>query len=210
MRSLWDELIYLEYVHRVSALRSTRYAGKHGLRLNLGSGHNLKSGWVNVDLYEKAQLHLDLRRKLPFEDGSVARIYSEHLFEHLVYPSEAKTLLEESYRVLAAGGLFQVGVPDAEWPVRAYVTGEREYFELAHRYGWHPDWCDTAMHHVNFNFRGRGEHKYAYDFETMAKILAQAGFVSIERREFDPEIDSERRRVGTLYVNGTKPLRGAG
>ena len=46
----------------------------------------------------------------------------------------------------------------------------------------------------------------AYDFTTMEKALSRAGFVDIRRREFDAELDSESRRLGTLYVDARKPV----
>jgi hypothetical protein len=45
---------------------------------NLGSGFHPKIDWVNVDLIDEADLQLDLRERLPFDDGSVSDIYSEH------------------------------------------------------------------------------------------------------------------------------------
>lgn len=61
------------------------------------------------------------------------------------------------------------------------------------------------MHMVNFFFRPWREHKYAYDFDTLARVLADAGFVGVRRRDFDAGLDSEHRRVGTLYVDAVRP-----
>ena len=74
---------------------------------------------------------------------------------------------------------------------------------------WHPAWCDTRLHQINYHFRQGSQDKYAYDFETLAKVLADAGFVQVTRREFDPALDAENRRRGTLYVDGFKPSHGA-
>jgi hypothetical protein len=61
------------------------------------------------------------------------------------------------------------------------------------------------MHLVNYSFRQGSEHKYAYDFETLARVLTEAGIIKVRRREFDPDLDSVDRRDGTLYVDGCKP-----
>lgn len=205
LRDLWNESAYIEYLHRSGCVHAKRYLGRHDLRLNLGCGSNIRFGWVNVDLRQGADLRLDLRRELPFGDGSACVIYSEHFFEHLEYPDEAGSFLQETYRVLAPGGLFRVGVPDTEWPVRAYTSDDSGYFDLARERGWHPGWCQTRMQHLNYHFRvRRGEHKYAYDFETLAKSLAGAGFISVERAGFDSNLDSARRELGTLYVTASK------
>lgn len=204
LRALQEEwrLSRLHYRH---VKRARRLATGQALKLNLGSGENLKPGWINVDLEEGADLHLDLREPLPFRDGSVVMIYSEHFFEHLEYPDEARTLLRESFRVLAPGGIFSVGVPDTEWPLAAYARGEDDYFHMAR--DLHPKWCDTRMHNINYHFRQGREHKYAWDEETLGRVLEQAGFVSIARRPFDAALDTERRRPGTLYMQAFKPGR---
>jgi predicted SAM-dependent methyltransferase len=190
-------------MHRRS-LRKAQRISSQGLRLNCGCGPVIKQGWINIDLFAPtADLHLDLRRPLPFHDGVAAIIYSEHFFEHLEYPLETGAFLTESLRVLQRGGLFRVGVPDTEWPIIAYATGDERYFRLAQE-RWHPSWCDTRMHNINYHFRQGIEHKYAYDYETLAKVLIQAGFSSVTRSEFDPASDSESRRVGTLYVEARK------
>jgi predicted SAM-dependent methyltransferase len=192
-------------LHRASARMAARLA-PGDLKLNIACGPNVKPGWVNVDLLPAADLHLDLREPLPFPDNSVSIIYSEHFFEHLEFPDEAERFLAESLRVLARGGVFSVGVPDTEWPLRAYVTGDDSYFRLARdEMKWHPAWCDTRLHQINFHFRQGQEHKYAYDYETLESVLKKAGFVSVTRREFDPSLDSESRKIGTLYAEGRKP-----
>jgi len=61
------------------------------------------------------------------------------------------------------------------------------------------------MHNLNYHFRQGKKHKYAYDFETLAQILSRAGFVSVVRRSFDPALDDEKRKLGTLYVDASKP-----
>jgi predicted SAM-dependent methyltransferase len=147
-------------------------------------------------------------------------IYSEHFFEHLNYPSFADSgalaglelsgyqsevlfFLRESYRVLVPGGLFSVGVPDAERALIAYANRAGRAFAVSR---WHPDWCDTPMHAVNYLFRQGHEHKYAYDGETLALILERAGFIEVNRRDFDPALDSESWRGSlNLYMNARKP-----
>jgi len=67
----------------------------------------------------------DIRKALPFPDSSVAAIYASHVLEHL-YHEEAQRLVRESWRVLAAGGVLRVVVPDLEAIVREYM-GERPF-----------------------------------------------------------------------------------
>jgi predicted SAM-dependent methyltransferase len=201
IRDLAEEF-RIQRLHRAALKRVNRYSGSN-LKLNIGCGPNVKRGWINIDLSDNADLQLDLRERLPFADESVSIVYSEHFFEHLEYPDEALNFLKESIRVLQRGGLFSVGVPDTEWPLRAYVNGDEEYFLIA-RQRWHPAWCNTRMHNLNYHFRQGREHKYAYDFETLAQILSEVGFVSIVRRPFNPDLDDESRKR-SLYVDAYKP-----
>lgn len=175
-----------------------------GLRLNLGSGPVTKAGWVCIDLQKGADLQLDVREEFPFADGSVSILYSEHFFEHLEFPKQTTHFLREAKRVLEKGGLLSLGVPDTEWPLKAYSDDTEGYFPWV-RAGQHPNWCRTRLQHLNFHFRQGDEHKYAYDFETLEAVLSQQGFQSIRRRDFDPSLDSAARERGTLYVDARNP-----
>lgn len=208
LRRLGEEVM-IQWHHRRALRRLDRYRDTQSgaLKLNLGCGPNRKSGWVNIDLATTADLRLDLRQGIPLPDGSAAIIYSEHFFEHLDYPNEARRFLGEARRVLAPGGRFRVGVPDAASILRDYVADDRATFRwLQER--WHPAWCTTPMHSVNYLFRQGGEHKYAYDEETLSHILAEAGFVSIARQPYEPALDSAARREGTLYIDAYAPAAG--
>jgi predicted SAM-dependent methyltransferase len=175
--------------------------------LNLACGDNIKLGWVNVDLFDPTpvDLRLDLTEPLPFADGSVRTIYCEHFFEHLDFPKHARGFLREALRVLEPGGVLSIGVPDTQWPLQCYVTGDDSYFRFGRAIWGHPEWCNTPLHQINFHFRQLNEHRYAYDELTLAQVLHEEGFVQPKRREFDPALDSELRRVGTLYMDAVRP-----
>ena len=193
--------------HLLAVKKARRFSGRRDLMLHLACGRNLKSGWVNIDLFKRrADLRLDLRETFPFDDDSVSVIYSEHFFEHLEYPTEVGHVLRESLRALRPGGVFCGAVPDAVPLMNAYVYGDKEAFRIG-RERWHPSWCDTHMHQVNYFFRQGKEHKYTWDFETLARVLETSGFQPVSRREFDPGLDSESRRDGSLYVDARKPAR---
>ena len=192
-----------------SVRRASRLDPAGPLRLNLGCGSKPRPGWVNVDFRPGADLHLDVRRPLPFPDASCAEIYAEHVLEHLAYPGEVEQVLADWFRVLASSGTVSLGVPDTEWPLRAYVSGDDGYFAWCRTQPWHRDWVRTRLDTINYHFRQQsptfGEaHLYAYDFETLVDRLVAAGFVDVTQRPFDPALDSEDRRIGTLYVRATK------
>ena len=202
VRQLRTEL-RLWRAHRRAVRRAAALRGS-GLQLHLGSGPNYKTGWVNIDLHQSADLSLDLREPLPFPGGSCSIVYSEHVLEHFDYPEPVRSMLRDWHRVLAPGGTCRIGVPDTGWIMAAYAGGPGDrYFTLA-KERWHPKWCRTPMEHVNYHFRQDAEHRFAYDEETLQRALTEAGFVDVARVPFDPAIDSEARKLGTLYVTATK------
>jgi hypothetical protein len=66
------------------------------------------------------------------------------------------------------------------------------------------------MELINVVFRQWEEHKFAYDYETLALVLSQAGFRTIRQQSFgetlSPEIclDLERRASESLYVEAVR------
>jgi predicted SAM-dependent methyltransferase len=183
-------------------------------KINLGSGTVLKKGYLNVDIYPGGDVTIDLRKNLPFESASCGRIFSEHFLEHLEhleypnigYPSDARRILAECYRVLRPGGLLSLSVPDAEWPILDYPAGPGAPF---YRTGMDNNWFPrgiTRIEAINRWFRQAGEHPFMYDFETLQQLLQQIGFIDIRRRPYDPAEDADLRRLGSLFILARKPL----
>jgi len=194
----------IAFIHCRSLRRFQRGDLVAPFQLNLGCGSWPKLAWINIDLGPEADYRLDVRRAWPFPKSSVNRIYSEHFFEHLEYPHEVNAFLLEARRVLQPGGVLSMAVPDTAEILEAYVSRNEEWFRLT-REQWHPSWCDTPLHSVNYHFRQCDQHKYAYDLETLCRVLEQVGFDGIRQRAFDPDLDSEYRRQGSLYVEAFQP-----
>ncbi len=179
------------------------------LKLQVGSGSNLKQGWINIDLDPAADLRVDVRQGLPFDDNSAEIIYSEHFLEHLEYPLECADFLRESLRVLRPGGLIHVGVPDSRYVVESCLRTpiRPEFLEAVKKHGWgYPEWCRTGFEYINYHFRLGGLHKFAFDAETLVSQLQRCGFVNVRERPFDISLDMGVRAAGTLYVVAEKPL----
>lgn len=84
------------------------------LRLNLGCGPRLLSGFINVDLPnnwsgKQPDVVSDIR-SLPFGDGYADEVHAYHVLEHL-YRWEAETTLTEWLRVLKPGGKLILELP---------------------------------------------------------------------------------------------------
>lgn len=208
--------LYVALVHKLNVPKCKRkYKNRTGLKVNFGSASATKSGFLNIDFSSSADVRLDLRRLLPLGDSSCAMVYSEHFVEHLSYPEGVERHFAECYRILGSNGEISISVPDTEWPLQDYVHGKNDYIEACIENEWHPRECSTFMERINYHFRQRWtgrsyshfeNHRFAWDFETMEKKLAQCGFVNIEKRDYDPNLDSKHREIGSLFVKARKPV----
>ncbi len=70
-------------------------------------------------------VHHDLAYSLPLNDGVVDHVYSSHFVEHLFH-KDADHLIAEAYRVLKPGGTLRISVPDLEYAVSLYASGNKE------------------------------------------------------------------------------------
>ncbi len=194
------------------------FANSKHLLVNLGAGPRGKLGWVNVDAIQADNVNclFDCRRSLPFPDNSVKGIFVEHFFEHLDYHDEVPDFLRECYRVLEPNGVLRIIVPDGGAYLRAYSLGGwdelkrmrmlgDDHYESVFHFAY-----STRMELINFVFRQWGQHKFAYDFETVSFVLRKYGFSSVQQVEFgrsiSPElcIDSPERQQESLYVDAIK------
>jgi predicted SAM-dependent methyltransferase len=190
-----------------------------GIRVNVGCGNNPTPGWINLDIISYPGVYFwDCRSGLPFSDGSIAAIYSEHFFEHLDLHSEASPFLRECLRCLEPGGVLRIVVPDAGAYLQAYmgpweVLADMRPLDRAED-GWRDKWLgqiyQTKMQFINAIFRQGYEHKYVYDEETLALVMREAGFANVIVQQFgvstDPNMapDRNERRAESLYVEGIK------
>lgn len=160
------------------------------LKLHLGCGPVHLDGFINIDI-APAPLAMNVLWGLPFDDGTVATVYLSHLLEHLFYPTDVMALFGEIYRVLAPGGVVRVVVPDIAKCLAAYARGDQAFFAARREnFSWWPS--DASLLENFLTYAGVGpeprylfeSHKYGYDFETLAKALAKAGFAEITHSEF--------------------------
>ena len=176
-----------------------------GTRLHLGCGPNKLPGWVNVDIEEQYEpdLRHDLSQGLPYADGTVDAVYSEHFFEHLTL-ADGVGLMAECLRVLRRGGVLRIAMPDLTTIVEAYRGDWRDQAWLAA----YPQ-IRTAAQMLNTGMRA-WEHRYLYDLDDLTLRLRDLGFVDVTPREWGrsdiPELrDLETRDDSRLIVEAVKP-----
>jgi len=195
------------------------YRDRRDLLVNIGCGACGKAGWVNVDFFDNPAVNCvyDCRKGLPFSDGAVRGIFTEHFVEHLDYVEEIPLFLSECHRVLQPGGVVRIIVPDAEKYLRAYCT--EGWDEMIKVRPLRPDHSDchfgskfnTKMEVLHVMFRQYFEHKFGYDFSTLQFVLQRYGFAQVQKQSVGksrmPElcIDNPDRAPESLYVEAIKP-----
>lgn len=149
----------------------------------------------------------DLRKGLPYATGSVDVVYHSHLLEHLDRDAAAG-FLKEGWRVLRAGGVQRVVVPDLERLCRRYLASlddclgrtasradheqhiadlieqsvRREAFGSSRQ----PRWRRRLEGFLFGDARRRGEtHQWMYDRISLSERLIAAGFREVGIQGFD-------------------------
>ena len=180
-----------------------------GPRINLGSWKHAPEGWINVDgswnawLSQHPRLRAaartlgvlpewarddewpanvvvhDLRKPLPFPDGYAAAVYGSHVLEHL-YLEEGERLLAECFRVLRAGGVLRLVVPDLRAVVDEYLAdgdADRMNERLGFRDRRPP--AGNPAYRVYSAVKDLHSHKWMYDAESLSARFRGAGFEDV-------------------------------
>ncbi len=99
--------------------------------LNIGGGVRFKhAGWINLDEFPgdgMAPFMLSELRPFPLPRAMFHIVYSSHCLEHLPEAS-VSNCLHEARRVIQAEGTLVIKLPDYEATLRAYRTGDHEFF----------------------------------------------------------------------------------
>lgn len=122
------------------------------MRINLGCGHDIKDGWINIDSQENEGvdqvINLDQSKlNLPFDDNSVTEIYASHFLEHI---HNILPLMQELYRIAAPNCLFTAKTPHASSddafgdPTHCRFFVVDSYLAFGQPYYWRADYGYTA------------------------------------------------------------------
>lgn len=176
-----------------------------GVKLNIGCGPVLTEGWTGIDYRSPvADARCDIKRGLPFQDGSCRYIFCEHVFEHLDL-RELRRVLRECHRVLAPGGVLRIIMPDLAAYVRAYVENDHAFCQSLYQ----TSLPRAAM--LNKVFRAT-THRFIHDYASIEAELLAAGFSSVYQSAFrqsafpelNIDLDLPHRIMESLYVEAVR------
>jgi len=151
-------------------------------KVQIGAGPSNEPGWLNTDIEPgPGQAYLDATKPLPFRDGSIYYLFSEHVVEHLFY-SDGLNYFKEAHRVLAPGGKIRTITPNLMRLVALFdpenATKMSHYIDR--KLAWE-DWDrtpDPAAIIVNNEMHWFG-HQFIYTPKLLRAALEQAGFTDI-------------------------------
>ena len=151
-------------------------------RVQVGSGLVQRPGWLNTDIGPRARYWLDMGARLPFPDGSVQYLFSEHVIEH-VDPAVVAHFLREAYRVLAPGGVVRTLTPDPEGLAREYLARSDAARAMVRRSASVGYRSRYPVDVLNVVFYENG-HCYLWDEESLTAELRRAGFQQVSRQQY--------------------------
>jgi hypothetical protein len=150
---------------------------------------------------------------LNLPDGSVHAIYASHILEHLSL-EECRMALHNTFKLLEAGGIFRLVVPDLAWRAEQYVSslGKRD----AGAAGVFMKKCHLGVESSPKSLIGKlswlfggSTHRWMWDEFAMREALFNAGFEDVRRCEIgdsgDPMFDLVEDR-GRFSDNGFAEL----
>jgi SAM-dependent methyltransferase len=161
---------FLERVARDHAAARRKAPAPALRRLNLGSGKDYMTGWINVDILERSRpdLVLDLSRKvdLPLTlqsptlgevtlaPGSLEVIHANNVLEHV---GDLPTLMTNALTLLADNGVLAVEVPyeraRTAWQDPTHVRAMNENSWIYYTdWFWYLDWFDHRFAIAHFEY----------------------------------------------------------
>lgn len=175
------------------------------MKLHLGCGSDVKSGFINIDMSspDPNVLVHDLTKGLPGMVRDIEYVYSSHFFEHLT-PSQMVSLLREILSNMVVGAKIRFCLPDFKKTALAYINNDLDFFNVPEVMHFCPN--GMILEAVQYSVYQYGEHKQVMDAGYLEFLLKDLGFSSASEVEFDPSIDQDSplRRRFSFYLEATK------
>lgn len=127
-------------------------AADRPIKLVIGAGDMRYDGWIHTDIPALNMVKPQDWQRF-FQPGTIQRIVSEHVVEHITSEQFA-AFLHVARTYLAAGGRIRIAVPD----------------------GYHPDANYIAYVRPGGSGPGCADHKVLYTMDSLTAIISKAGY----------------------------------
>jgi hypothetical protein len=184
-----------------------------GLYVQFGCGLSAPDGWLNFDSsptlraqrlpligrgiarvsdtrFPESVRYGDIVAGLPVADQSCRGVYASHVLEHLAL-DDLRTALRNTLKILEAGGVFRIVVPDLELIAKEYLASPRSDAALKFMQ-------DSLLGEIRRprgagaglrSWLGNSDHRWMWDYKALAAELEAAGFRDTRRAQFGDSSD---------------------
>lgn len=164
----------------------------------------------NIEWNRKNSLEFaDATKHIPLPDGSVSYVYTSHMFEHLSKEGGRK-FLGEALRVLEAGGVLRISVPDLRKAVNSYLESNDADSFIESLHVTAPP-VNTARQKLRLFFAGYRHHQWMYDGDSLANLMRSMGFRNVTIQEAGNTLmrspgalNLSERKEESVYVEGVR------
>jgi predicted SAM-dependent methyltransferase len=144
--------------------------GGRPVKVHLGCGSKILTGWLNVDGLPGpgVDLVLDIERELGRLPDDIEMIYSSHVIEH-IHPDKLADVMATLYARMASGGQILIVTTD--------ILGIVNHRLLGHRNG--DAWEAALFGEVRSTDHPMASHRNCFTQQKLNGILSRAGFYHI-------------------------------
>lgn len=172
------------------------------IRLNLGCGDKIISGYVNVDVVESRagkspDVICDLHQLTPFPDNHADEVLAVHVVEHF-WRWEIEAVLREWMRILKPGGRMILECPNLQAACEAFLANPSSasgHGNAGQRTMWvfygDPSWKDPLM-----------VHRWGYTPASLAELMGSIGLTKARQEPAQFKLREPR----DMRIVAEKPL----
>lgn len=176
-----------------------------GKKLNLGCGNKREPGYVGVDIFAGPNVDeiFDLD-DIPYADGTIAAIHSEHALEHVGW-HRAEEAIKEWFRVLKPGGEVNLYMPDVENCFIKYLQAPLEDPVFMKTRAW----FKFTVYGIQTSQAGEPDdaqtHRCGYSKEEIRIVMGRNGFIVDKVENYGGPGQRPDYCTPSMYVRALKP-----
>ena len=148
-----------------------------GIKLNLGCGHDLRKGWINIDVksWVGADVVSDIRDLDYDKFSDMDMVFANQVFQYLSYRDVAR-VLDSICKNAHEGTVIWISVPDFKQRVDRYSNRRRSLEQINYDIFGGQQKEDRPEYLVN---------RSVWDMELLERTLRNAGFQTVEQIQTD-------------------------